>query len=381
MTKPQGRSGSDLKRYRENWQGEVDSISLYTTLSQSEKNPAIARVYAKLASVEEKHAQFWEKRTVEAGGTVPKRRPSFRSHALAFLARKFGTRFVLPAVTMMEKTDNASYGSQPESKHTSLPSDERSHARLLSAISGTSKSGMEGITLAKLEGRHRAIGGNALRAAVLGANDGLVSNLSLIMGVAGANLPGKMILITGLAGLLAGAISMAMGEWLSVQSARELYMRQIMVEEEELLTAPEEEEEELALIYQAKGMPKEEAEKLAAVLIKDEANALNTLSREELGIDPDSLGGSANVAAFTSFALFCLGAIVPIIPFIFSSGQAAVAASLVSSAVALFLIGGMITLLTGRGVLYSGARQLLFGLLAAGITFGIGRIIGVSLAG
>lgn len=372
---------SDIARYRENWQGEIDSISLYTALSQFEKNRAIAKVYAKLASVEEKHAQFWEKRITEAGGAVPKRSPSFRSRALSFLARKFGSRFILPAVTMMEKTDKTSYHTQPESRHTNLPSDERSHARLLSAISDTSKAGMEGMSLAKLEGRHRAIGGNALRAAVLGANDGLVSNLSLIMGVAGANLPASSILVAGLAGLLAGAISMAMGEWLSVQSARELYMRQIAVEREELSLAPAEEQEELALIYESKGMPKEEAEKLAATLIKDEANALNTLSREELGIDPDSLGGSASVAAFTSFALFCVGAVVPILPFIFLSGPAAVITSLFSSAVALFLIGGMITLLTGRGVAYSGLRQLLFGLVAAGVTFGIGRILGVAIAG
>lgn len=374
-------SGSDRARYRKNWQGEVDSVWLYTALSRSEKNPQLAKVYARLAAVEEKHAQFWEKKMRDVGAPVPKRSPSFRSRTLGFLAKRFGARFVLPAVTNLENSDRGSYSLQPESKHTSLPSDEHSHARLLSAISGTAKSGMEGGTLARLEGRHRAMGGNALRAAVLGANDGLVSNLSLIMGVAGADLPQKTILITGLAGLLAGACSMAMGEWLSVQSARELYMRQIAVEEEELLQAPEEEEEELALIYEAKGMTREEARKLASTLIKDEATALNTLSREELGIDPESLGGSAWEAAFTSFFLFCIGAIIPLLPFIFLHGPMAVGLSLSASAAALFLVGALITLLTGRGIAFSGVRQLVIGLLAAAVTFGIGRFIGTSIAG
>ena len=235
--------------------------------------------------------------------------------------------------------------------------------------------------MARLEGRHRAIGGNALRAAVLGANDGLVSNLSLVMGVAGADLHGRALLITGLAGLLAGACSMAMGEWLSVQSSRELYQRQIAIEEAELEQAPEEEAEELALIYQSRGIPEPQARALAAALIADEGNALETLSREELGIDPSELGGSAWEAAGTSFVLFCAGAIVPVIPFFSQAGSTAVIGSLALSALCLFAIGAAITLLTGRGVLYSGMRQLIFGLGAAGLTYGIGRLVGVSIGG
>ncbi|HBY93069.1 MAG TPA: rubrerythrin family protein, partial [Chloroflexi bacterium] len=233
----------------------------------------------------------------------------------------------------------------------------------------------------QLEGRHRATSGNALRAAVLGANDGLVSNLSLVMGVAGAELAGKAILITGLAGLLAGATSMAMGEWLSVQSSRELYQRQIEIEAEEISANPKEEEEELALIYQAKGLAADQARELAARLIADEATALDTLAREELGINPEELGGSAWEAAATSFFLFAIGAIIPVSPFIFLSGLTAVFASLLLSAAALFLIGAGITLLTGRSVLYTGLRQVLFGLVAAGFTYALGRLIGVSIGG
>jgi VIT1/CCC1 family predicted Fe2+/Mn2+ transporter len=225
------------------------------------------------------------------------------------------------------------------------------------------------------------VGGNALRAAVLGANDGLVSNLSLVMGVAGAELAGRGILITGLAGLLAGAGSMALGEWLSVQSSRELYLRQLDIEREELAAAPEEEAEELALIYQAKGIAVDQARALAARVIATPETALDTLAREELGIDPEELGGSAWEAAITSFLLFAFGAVVPVLPFMFLAGGTAVLVSVAVSAVALFGIGAAITLMTGRGVLFSGARQLLFGLVAAALTYGVGRLIGVSLAG
>jgi VIT1/CCC1 family predicted Fe2+/Mn2+ transporter len=240
---------------------------------------------------------------------------------------------------------------------------------------------MEGGALAQLEGRHRAGGGNALRAAVLGANDGLVSNLSLIMGVAGAELNNSAILITGLAGLLAGAISMALGEWLSVQSSRELYKHQIGIEKAELIAAPEEEAEELALIYEARGLPKEEAQQMAQHIISDPDSALEALAREELNVDPSELGGSAWEAALTSFFLFSIGAIIPVIAFTFLTGITAVVVSMLFSAVGLFVVGAGITLFTGRNVIYSGARQVLFGLTAAIITFGIGRLIGGNLAG
>jgi vacuolar iron transporter family protein len=235
--------------------------------------------------------------------------------------------------------------------------------------------------VAQLEGRHKSAGGNALRAAVLGANDGLVSNLSLVMGVAGAALSGHGILITGLAGLLAGAGSMALGEWLSVQSSRELYQRQIQIEKQELEANPEEEQEELALIYQSKGLPKERAEELAGHIINSSDSALDTLAREELGIDPEELGGSPWEAAITSFFLFAVGAIVPVFPFIFLNGAPAVMVSIAISALGLFVIGAAITLMTGRSVLYSGMRMVIFGLAAAALTYGIGRLIGASIGG
>lgn len=174
---------------------------------------------------------------------------------------------------------------------------------------------------------------------------------------------------------------MAIGEWLSVRSSRELYERQIEIEAREVEEFPEEEEEELALIYQAKGVSEEEARALASQLVGDPAKAVDTLAREELGIDPKELGGSAWEAAGMSFLLFSLGAIVPVAPFVFASGPAAVIASLAVGTLALFLTGAAITLLTGRSVAYSGGRQVLFGLLAAAFTFGVGRLVGVRLGG
>lgn len=174
---------------------------------------------------------------------------------------------------------------------------------------------------------------------------------------------------------------MALGEWLSVQSSRELYQHQIEIEKGEILSAPEEEEEELALIYEARGLPAPDARRLAAQISHDPNATLETLAREELNVDPAELGGSAWVAAFTSFFLFSVGAIIPVIPFTLLTGTAAVAGSMVCSAVGLFIIGAGITLFTGRSVLYSGTRQVFFGLAAAVITFGIGRLIGVNLGG
>jgi VIT1/CCC1 family predicted Fe2+/Mn2+ transporter len=216
---------------------------------------------------------------------------------------------------------------------------------------------------------------------VLGANDGLVSNLSLVMGVAGADLSGQGILVTGLAGLLAGACSMAMGEWVSVQSARELSQRQLAIEADEIEAVPQEEQQELALIYEAKGLSPDEAGKVAAELMADKGKALEALAQEELGLDPEQLGGSPWVAAATSFFLFAIGAILPVIPFTLLTGMPAVMSSLGVSAAALFIIGAAITLFTGRNAFYAGSRQLLFGLAAAGITYGIGRVLGVTLAG
>ena len=372
---------ADITRYLENWQDEIESAFLYRALAKAEKQPPLAEVYRKLAATEAAHAQFWQEKLLSADYPLPRRQIGWRTKMLAQLATWFGPQFVLPTVNAMEQVDSHSYDMQTDTHNTQLPIQERSHARLLQAIASSSDTGMAGGMIAQIEGRHRTAGGNTLRAAVLGANDGLLSNLSLVMGVAGANISNQSILVTGLAGLLAGACSMALGEWLSVQSSRELYERQIRIEQRELEEVPEEEEEELALIYEAKGLPEAQARSLAARIMQNRSTALDTLTREELGIDPEELGGSAWAAAFTSFFLFALGAIFPVAPFIVLAGFPAICASLLLSGLALFLIGAGITLLTGQSILYSGTRQVIFGFAAAGITFSIGRLIGVSFSG
>lgn len=378
-------TGRDEKRrYQANYRKEIDGAAMYTALAQAETKPQLAEVYRRLAETERQHASFWEQKLQAAGLPVPGGAPGWRTRVLARLAKWFGPKTVLPTIASNEEADRAAYAGQADAVSAGLSGDEQSHARLLRAVSEGTSPGLSGSAVARLEGRHRAIGGNALRAAVLGANDGLVSNLSLVMGVAGAAAAAgadHMILITGLAGLLAGACSMAMGEWLSVQSSRELYQRQIGLEKQELIDTPAEEEEELSLIYQAKGLPEAQAKSLAASLIADPASALDTLSREELGIDPKELGGSAWEAAGMSFVLFAIGAIIPVLPFFFLHAMTAVLTSVAVSAVGLVVIGAGITLMTGRSVLFSGARQLLFGLGAAAITYTIGHLVGVAISG
>ena len=364
-------------------QGELEGVALYRALAGIESRPELKEVYGRMAESEERHAARWRKQLVEAGDRRADPGIGWRTRMMIALAKRFGADFILPTIAEREKIDSAGYaaGAPGIAAAPALAGDERSHAMLLGVIAAKGAGGMEGGALAQLEGRHRAAGGNALRAAVLGANDGLVSNLSLVMGVAGAELAGSSILVTGLAGLLAGAGSMALGEWLSVQSARELFQHQIEIEQAELAADPEEERRELELIYRAKGLDPQAAQQIAAQLIADPARAVNTLAMEELGVDPKELGGSAWVAAITSFILFAIGAVIPVIPYGLLAGQAALWTSVVASAFGLFGIGALITLMTGRSVWFSGLRQLLFGLVAAALTYGVGHLIGVSLAG
>lgn len=362
-------------RFRSNLQGEIDSAWVYRAMQAGEHDERLASVYGRLAEVEERHLGFWEGELRSLGADPGPARPSWRARLMGRLARTFGPRVVLPSVATFEQVDQAIYDRQVETSTTSMREQERSHARVLRYLMSGSPRGIAGETLARLEGRHRAVGGNTLRAAVLGANDGLTSNLALVMGVAGANLATRSVLLSGVAGLLAGACSMAIGEWVSVQSARELYERQVKTEAAELREVPDEEQEELALIYEAKGLPRAEAEEVARRLMGDEQAALDAMTREELGLDPDQLGGSPNTAAGSSFVLFALGAVVPLVPYLAGAGGwTAVLAAVGCAAVALFGIGALITLLTGRSAWFSGTRQLVFGLAAAGVTFGLGAL-------
>ncbi len=373
-------STTEIARYRANLRGEIDGAALYRAMADLEQQPQRAEIYRRLAAVEESHAAFWQSHLAQAGAPSQELRPGWRTKVLIQIAKRFGPDLVLPTLRTLEQLDRDHYDSQPESEGTAMPAQERSHARVLSRMSGAVRTAWNGAAYASLEGRHGAGGGNALRAAVLGANDGLVSNLSLVMGVAGAAFSQHTVLVTGLAGLIAGACSMAMGEWLSVQSSRELYQKQIATEADELAQVPDEEQEELVLIYQSKGMDRATAEQTAERMMANKDAALDTLAREELGVNPQDLGGSAWAAAVSSLVVFAVGAVFPVVPFLFLHGGSAVIASLAFSAAALFAIGALTSIFTGRSALLTGLRQVAIGLAAAAITYGLGRLLGVSLS-
>ncbi len=363
-----------IERWKAARQEELDAEAIYRALAAAQTIPERAELFAAIADDERRHAAHWEELLRAAGVQPGPARPGQRARILCRLAGDFGDTVVVPIMRDREAHSTEAY--MDESGAFAI--DEERHARALATLVGETRGEPIGRALARLQ-RGRAAGGNALRAAVLGVNDGLVSNASLVMGVAGAGIASKDILVTGVAGLIAGACSMAMGEWISVQSSRELSARELKIEEEHLAASAEEEQAELALVYEQKGLHPQEARQVAERLSADPTTALDTHAREELGIDPEELGGSPWVAAGTSFVLFVLGAILPIIPFTFLSGHAAVAVALAVSALGLFGIGAAITLLTGRSVLASGFRQLAFGAAAFAVTYGIGALFGTAI--
>lgn len=361
-----------------NIQTEIDASFLYQLLAQHEEDEQVAHVFTQMSEIEQGHAEAFARKNGMALSDLPG--PSRRAKTLKLIGRVFGYDYVLGVLLDTEKSiSNAVNGARKKSKSTSSISDT-AHVTILKNILNNNKN-VSGSNLARFEKRHRSVGGNALRAAVLGGNDGLVSNFSLVMGIAGATSGQSEVLLTGLAGLLAGALSMSLGEWISVKSSQELFENQMELEMEELETNPEGEEKELALIYMTKGIPEEQAMSMAKEIMTDKDHAHEVLVKEELGIHPEDMKGSAMEAAITSFILFAIGAIIPVIPFFFLGGLQAVLWSALLSAIGLFGIGSAITLFTGKSVWYSGFRQVVFGLLAAAITFGIGKLIGVSIAG
>lgn len=375
MAKPQSITAEDVERYRQNYVIEKDGIALYRAMAAAEKDPKRAEIFLKLAQNEERHAQRWARLIESAGGKVPAHRPSARVSLLSWLARRFGTKRVIPIISSLEARDEAGYREQPEAE--GLPAEERAHSRTLWAMSGGG-SGVEAI--AGTERWHLMSSGGSLRAAVFGINDGLVSNFSLVMGFAGAEAKPEYILLAGVAGLLAGSFSMAAGEYVSVSAQRELFEQQIAMEKQELEMSPNEEEEELALIYQAKGIPDDQARSLARRIIANPKTAIDTLAREELGLDPSQLG-SPWAAAGSSFLAFVIGAFVPVLPYLFSAGATAWLASALLSCLALFGVGALISIFTARGPMLSGLRMLGIGLLASTITYSVGWLLGVSVTG
>jgi VIT1/CCC1 family predicted Fe2+/Mn2+ transporter len=361
-----------------NIQIEIDAWFLYQKLSENEEDPILADVYKQMSEIELSHAIAFAKENKVDPTQICK--PSWRAKTINRIGKIFGYDYVLGALMDTEKSLADAVVSQKRKNKVPVVGNEDSHVKILRSILDNDTR-IAGNQLSRFEKRHRSVGGNAIRAAVLGGNDGLVSNFSLVMGIAGATVAQTGVLLAGMAGLLAGALSMALGEWISVKSSQELYENQMQLEMDELETNPEGERKELKLIYMAKGIPEDQAIKIVDELMKDKNLAHQVLVKEELGINAEELKGSAIEAALSSFFLFAIGAIIPVLPFMFLSGYQAIVLSTLLSAIGLFLIGAAITLFTGRNVWFSGFRQVIFGLAAAAVTFGIGKLIGVSMAG
>jgi VIT1/CCC1 family predicted Fe2+/Mn2+ transporter len=373
-------TADERKRSLDNLKLERDAIYLYDRLAEIETDPKRAATFQRIAANERRHADIWATRLTEMGASVPAATGArARVRLIVAMARMFGTNRVADLVRSLEGDEEQAYAGQLTPETAAIAADEREHAALWDEMTGRTQigSGTEGRTLAE-EAWHRGGRSGTLRAAVFGANDGLVSNLSLIMGIAGASSNNQVIVLAGVAGLLAGAFSMAAGEYVSMQSQRELFEHQISIEREEMRVMPDVEEQELSAIYRAKGLSEADSNKIAASLMKDPETALDTKLREELGLDPNELGSPLG-AASSSFAAFGVGAIIPLIPFLLTSGQTAFVGGLVLSFIALFAVGAAVSLVTGRGVLFTGGRQVLIGAAAAAITYGVGTIFGATI--
>jgi VIT1/CCC1 family predicted Fe2+/Mn2+ transporter/rubrerythrin len=389
----------DIATSLDNLKLERDAIAMYDALAGIERDPHRRAAFERIAGNERRHADIWAAKLEELGADIPPppRGPRARVRVIILIARLFGTRAVADMVKALEGDEEELYESfqatAPEV--AAIAEDEREHARIWERLStkGADEASRDGeVSVASVarsisdvgqrEAWHRTGGrSGTLRAVIFGVSDGLVSNLALVMGVAGAAADqGNVVLVTGIAGLLAGAFSMAAGEYISMQSQRELFERQIALERAEMEAMPEEEQAELASVFRAKGFTGPEAERIAARLFEQPDMALDMLVREELGLDPDELGSPWGAAA-GSFVAFAIGAAIPVIPFLLTAGTNAVIASLALSLIALFVVGAGVSLLTGRGVLFSGTRQLVIGLAAAVVTYAIGSIIGVTVAG
>ena len=340
------------------WNEEQRSALLYGVCAEAESGTPNAELFRRLAGEAEAQAAIWRAQLTARGHPSPDPYvPDTRTKVVAALVRRFGPRPLKGMLAAMKVRGMGIYG----------PSTARDPGHA-TPVAGTG-----------VETRHRGLGkGGNLRAAVFGVNDGLVSNASLILGIAGASPDAHVVLLTGIAGMCAGAFAMATGEFVSVRSQRELFEYQIDLERAELAQYPEAEAQELALIYTAKGLPAKEASRLAARLVADPEHALDTLAREELGLNPDELGSPWG-AAISSFLAFAGGALVPLAPFMLAPGPRALPVAIGVTAFALFSVGALLSLFTGRGALRSGGRMLALGALAGTVTYAIGRLAGVAL--
>ena len=374
----------DPRRFLRYLDAERNASLLYRALAEStdgEQREALLE----LADVEDKHAQHWVDKLTAYGVDIPPAPTVLNAddEQLVRRARSLGLVSVLDTLEQNEGADAGMYDDEPEALPT-MPSDEREHADVFRALKGGEPERFPHRERPTKGGEpwHRTDKSGSVRAAVFGVSDGLVSNTALVMGFAGASLGGaienSVVLFAGLAGLLAGAFSMAAGEYVSMASQRDLFKREIDLERQELLEKPEEERLELELIYRAKGLPRDQARAVADQIMKDPEIALDTLAREELGLDPDELG-SAWKAAVSSFFSFAIGASVVVVPYALFSGMTAFVLAVALALVSLIVVGALVGYQSGRGVVFSAGRQVLWGVGAAGVTYLVGSLVGVNV--
>lgn len=387
--------GDDPRRFLRYLEAERNASLLYRALADTvdgERREALIE----LAQIEDEHAVHWVEKLTEYGIPIPPAPTALDPTDAALVARARGAGFadVLRHLEEAEGADAGMYDDEPEAPD-SMSADEREHIEVFAQMRTSVESGSAAAPSAAAAHGHRVVTPTAgepwhrgdksgsTRAAVFGVSDGLVSNTALVMGFAGAATNNSTVLFAGMAGLLAGAFSMAAGEYVSVASQRDLFQREISMEAAELREKPEEEQKELELIYRAKGVDRETAASLAAQIMSDPTTALDTLAREELGLDPDELGSPIK-AALSSFVAFAIGASVVVIPYLFFMGDGAstiapLVIAVILSVASMLIVGGIVGRLSGRGVVFSAMRQLLWGAGAAMVTYAVGSLVGISV--
>ena len=365
----------DKRRYQKFLKSELESAATYKALAESEQDADRAEAFRTLMEGELRHAARWAEKLGLDSDVAKPSSSGLRIWAYGAAARLFGTGRVIPWLLKSEARELRMYADEPEAKD--LEPEEREHARVLRTLGtngdSTPRAGGNPIT--------GFVGGGNLRAAILGVNDGLVSNFSLVMGVAGGTDNADFILLAGVAGLLAGAFSMSAGEYVSVRSQRDIYEHQIRIEAAKLQEWPEEEMAEIARNYEVKGLTPHEARIVAERIMAQPEVALDAKVRDELGLDPNDLGSPWG-AATSSFMAFILGAVLPILPYIFGgTATVALGVSAALSASALLLVGGVVAANSGRSVAWGGIRMFIAGGLAAAVTYAVGSAIGVAVTG
>lgn len=361
-------------------QAERTSSRMYRALAQltdGDRRDALLE----LAAIEDRHASHWMALLHNAGVAIPEDAAHLAPDDAEVLerAQQLGLDAVLPDLERAEREAVGMYDAEPDAL-PGMSDDEREHVRVLEGLNSPPSAVPQDAraTLNAAEPWHRTDKSGALRAAIFGVSDGLVSNTALVMGFAGSGVASSTVLFAGFAGLLAGAFSMAAGEYVSVASQTDLFRRELRMEAQELAEKPLEEQKELELLYRAKGLDAATARRTAERIMSDPKTALDTLAREELGLDPDELGNPKKVAA-SSFAAFAVGAIVPVVPYLFMSGMAAMWLAVALAVIAMLVVGGTVGRLSGLGVMRSALRQVLVGGGAAAVTYVLGRLVGTGI--